>query len=68
MLSHMQYNGYSPKVMYRLHMPSFSDSLNLLQRVESGMGCSTHTQPCSVFGYNDFCGSTALGMPESVGR
>ena len=28
---------------------------------------STGTQPCTVFGYKDFCGSTALGTPESVG-
>ena len=25
------------------------------------------TQPCTVFGYKDFCGSTVLGTPESVG-
>ena len=27
----------------------------------------TRTQPCTDFGYKDFCGSTALGTPESVG-
>ena len=27
----------------------------------------TGTQPCTVFGYKDFCGSTVLGTPESVG-
>ena len=24
------------------------------------------TQPCTVLGYTDFCGSTVLGTPESV--
>ena len=24
-------------------------------------------QPCTVFGHKDFCGSTVLGVPESVG-
>ena len=27
----------------------------------------TGTQPCTVFGYKEFCGSTVLGTPESVG-
>ena len=27
----------------------------------------TGTQPCTVFSYKDFCGSTVLGTPESVG-
>ena len=27
----------------------------------------TGTQPCTVFGYKDFCGSTVLGTPESAG-
>ena len=27
----------------------------------------TGTQPYTVFGYKDFCGSTVLGTPESVG-
>ena len=27
----------------------------------------TDTQPRTVFGYKDFCGSTVLGTPESVG-
>ena len=31
------------------------------------MGYPTGTQPCSVCGCKDFCGSTALGTPESVG-
>ena len=46
------------------HATILTDSLNL--KVESGMGWHTadwHT----VFGYNDLCGSTDLGTPESVG-
>ena len=27
----------------------------------------TGTQPCTVFGYKDFCESTVLGTPKSVG-
>ena len=48
------------------HAIIVTDSMNLLQKVESGMGCPTGTQPCTVFGCKDFCGSTALGTPESV--
>ena len=44
-----------------------TDSMNLLQKVKSGIGCPTGTQPCTVFGYKYFCGSTVLGKPESVG-
>ena len=43
-----------------------TDSMNLLLKVEPGMGCPTGTQPCTVFGYKDFFGSTVLGLPESV--
>ena len=56
-----------------LDLASSSDSMNLLQKVESGMGCPvwqpipSGTQPCTVFGYKDFCGPTVLGTPESVG-
>ena len=49
------------------HAIILTDSMNLLQKVESGMGCPTGTQPCTVFSYKDFCGSTVLGTPESVG-
>ena len=49
------------------HAIILTDSVNLLQKVESGMGSPTGTQPCTVFGYKDFCGSTVLGTPESVG-
>ena len=35
--------------------------------MESGMGCPTGTQPCTVFGCKDFCRSTAMGTPELVG-
>ena len=41
--------------------------MNLLHKVESGRAAPTSTQPCTIFGYKDFCGPTVLGMPESVG-
>ena len=45
-----------------------TDSMNLLQKVESGMGCPNwHTAMHAAFGCKYFCGSTALGMPESMG-
>ena len=46
---------------------AFTDSRSLPQRVESGLGCPTGTQPHTVFGCKDCCGSAALGTPESVG-
>ena len=49
------------------HAIILTDSMNLLQKVESGMGCPDRHQPCTVFGYKDVCGSTVLGTPESVG-
>ena len=33
------------------HAVILTDSMNLLQKVESGMGFPTGTQPCTVFGY-----------------
>ena len=43
-----------------------TDSLKLLQKVESRMGCPDwHSH--AVFSYKDVCGSTVLGTPESVG-
>ena len=47
------------------HAIILTDSMNLLQKVE--LAALTGTQPCTVFGLKDFCGSTALGTPESVG-
>ena len=41
--------------------------MNLPQKVQPGMVAPIGTQPCTVFGYKDFCGSTVLGTPESVG-
>ena len=49
------------------HATIFTDSMNLLQTVQSGMGCPDWPQPCTVFGCKDLCGCTALGTPESVG-
>ena len=46
------------------HAILLTDSMNLLQKVES---VPTDTQPCTVFDYNDLCGSAVLGTPESVG-
>ena len=54
--------------MYRLHMPSFSQTQwTSCKRWSLEWAAPTGTQPCTVFGYKDFCGSTVLGMPESVG-
>ena len=39
-------------------MPSFSQ--NMLQRWSLEWAALTGTTPCIVFGYKDFCGSTAL--------
>ena len=49
------------------HAIILTDSMNLLQRWCLEWAAPTGTQPCTVFGYKDFCGSTALDMPESVG-
>ena len=61
----MQYSVWPPKVTRRSPMPSVSQTLWVLQKVESGIGCSDYTQPCTIFSLKDFCGSTALAMPES---
>ena len=45
------------------HAILLTDSMNLLQKVES---VPTDTQTCPVFGYKDLCGSAVLGTPESV--
>ena len=51
--------------MTHAHAIILTDSINLPQNVEPGMACPDwHT---AIFGYKDFCGSTVLGMPESVG-
>ena len=49
------------------HAIILTDSMNLLQRWSLEWAAQTSTQPCTVFGYKDFCGSTVLGRPESVG-
>ena len=49
------------------HVIILTDSMNLLQKVESGMGCPNWYTAMPVFGCKDFCGSTALGIRESVG-
>ena len=42
-----------------------------LQQIAEGWSLEwaapTGTHPCTVFGCKDFCGSTVLGTPESVG-
>ena len=48
------------------HAIILTGSMNLLQKVKSGMAVPTDTQPCTVFGYKDFCGSTVLGTPKSA--
>ena len=49
-------------------MPSFSQTQwTSCKRWSLEWAAPTGTQPCTVFGYKDFCGSTVLGMPESVG-
>ena len=54
--------------MHRLHMPSFSQTQWIsCKRWRLEWAAPTGTQLCTVFGYKDFCGSTVLGMPESVG-
>ena len=49
------------------HAIILTDSMNLLQKVESGMGCPDWHTAMQSLGYKDFCGSTVLGTPESVG-
>ena len=38
-----------------------------MARQDSKEGGNHLEQPCTLFGYKDFCGSTVLGTPESVG-
>ena len=53
---------------HRLHIPSFSQTQRTsCKRWSVEWAAPTGTQPCTVFGYKDFFGSTVLGMPESVG-
>ena len=49
------------------HAIILTDSMNLPRKAEFGMSCPDWTQTCTVFNYKDFCGSTVLGTPESVG-
>ena len=47
-------------------MPSFSQTQwTSCKRWSLEWAAPTGTQPCTVFGYKDFCGSTVLGTPES---
>ena len=49
-------------------MPSFSQTQwTSCKRWSLEWAAPTGTQPCTVFGYKDFCRSTVLGTPESVG-
>ena len=49
-------------------MPSFSQTQwTSCKRWSLEWAAPTGTQPCTVFSYKDFCGSTVLGTPESVG-
>ena len=48
-------------------MPSFSQTQwTSCKRCSLEWAAPTGTQPCTVFSYKDFCGSTVLGTPESV--
>ena len=54
------------------HAIILTDSMNLPQkgRIWNGLPCLAHSHAQSSatnFGYKDFCGSTVLGTPESVG-
>ena len=56
------------QLTHRLCMPSFSQTQwTSCKRWSLEWAALTGTQPCTVFCYKDFCGSTVLGMPESVG-
>ena len=56
------------QMTHGLHMPSFSQTQwTSCKRWSLEWAAPTGTQPCTVFGYKDFCGSTVLGTPESVG-
>ena len=48
------------------HAIILTDSMNLLQKVESGMGCLDRHTVNTVFGCKDFYGSTALSTLESI--
>ena len=47
------------------HAIILTDSMNLLQKMESGMGCPDWHR--AMHSCKDFCGSTALAMLKSVG-
>ena len=49
------------------HAIMVTASMNLLQKVESGMVCPDWLSAMHSFGCKNFCGSTALGMSESAG-
>ena len=50
------------------HAIILTDTINLLpKRWSLEWAAPTGTQPDTVFGYTDICGSTVLGTPESLG-
>ena len=49
------------------HAIILTDSMNLLQKVESGMGCPDWHTAMHSLRLQRLLGSTVLGMPESVG-
>ena len=66
--SHMQYCDYPPNVTHTSHLPSFSQTQwTSCKRWSLEWAALTGTQPCTVFGYKDFCRSAVLGTLESVG-
>ena len=69
-ISHMQCSGYiaSQRDAQITHAIILTDSVNLLQKVESGMGSPDwHTAMHSLRLQRLLYGSTVLGTPESVG-
>ena len=49
------------------HATILTNTMNLLQKVESGMGCPDWHTAMHSLRLQSFCGSNALGIPESVG-
>ena len=64
--SHTRNTVVSLQTWLRLHMPSFSQTRwTCSKKWNLRWAAPTGTQPCTVFGYKDFCGSSAMGMLES---
>ena len=64
--------GFRSQGQHRAKTLGFTFQLNGIKltsckRYSLEWAALTGTQPCTVFGYKDFCGSTVLGMLESVG-